>query len=296
MTLVVAERRLFTAPDDLDRSPDVIGRQRKNDLYRHILAPTECPARVGVNDAHLVFRQVEAVRDLAPIVVRPLPRSLHDDIPIVVNPCEASVRLKVHVFLRAHLIRRVDDHVGCREPRLNIALCHAKSRHRVAALLRVQHRSIGGQSTINSIHNRQIVVHHADQFPGAGGNLLAFRDHERNALADVAHDLLTQHGLVVFADAVDVVRHIFRSQNRSHARECARSGGVDLYNAGVRTSGEQDLHVQHARYRQVTGEICCPTHFCSGIYPWEALPYVRISHGAPPQSLRSFAQRVRPPG
>jgi len=130
----------------------------------------------------------------------------------------------------------------------------------------------------------QVFIFDVDQVTGLRGGLLGFRHKDGNLISNKTNYIRrypdpffplppfhppisalrnggteggesrpAQYRLVVPLQAILIDRHIFRRENCDHARRGLGLRGVNLYYAGMRPSGEKDLHVQHAWHRKVAG-------------------------------------------
>src|SRR5258708_21973381 len=104
VALVVADDRLFTAPDDLDRPAEAAlgqahGRQGQHNLHRHILTAAKRAANRGVDDANLIWRQLERMGNLELVFMRPLPGHLDGDAAGLVYGAEAGLGLEEGMLL-----------------------------------------------------------------------------------------------------------------------------------------------------------------------------------------------------
>ena len=118
-------------PNDLDRSLQLPGRQRKHDLHRQILAAAECTANGRIDHADHVFRQTKGMRDRPAVGVRPLAGAGNRDAAFLVDIGQAGLRLQVRMLLAGRPILAFDDHVGlgkCRSPHRLCGSCSERRR------------------------------------------------------------------------------------------------------------------------------------------------------------------------
>ncbi len=96
---------------------------------------------------------------------------------------------------------------------------------------------------------------------GVGGGAFGLGHDQGHLIADKAHHVgsrlgragTAQHRLVRRLQAVLVDRHVRRGENGDDTGHGLCLGGVDAQDTGVRPPGEEDLHIEHALHRQVTG-------------------------------------------
>src|SRR5579875_3915504 len=82
MALVVADHRFFAAPDKRDWPLQFPGRQRQKMLDGEIFAPAEGASNRRVAHHNFFLRQPQHRRNLAPVLVHPLPGGLDHHMPL----------------------------------------------------------------------------------------------------------------------------------------------------------------------------------------------------------------------
>ena len=130
----------------------------------------------------------------------------------------------------------------------------------------VQARFVVGRSFVDTANRSQFAVVHLNEAARIPRSLFFGRGNRDNRIADEAHVVRTQRVLVL-ADGQDPERrrHVLTGQDALHARQRRRLRGIDVREFRVRHGAAQQLHVQHARHRQVVGELRQPADFAAGI-------------------------------
>ena len=99
MALVMADHRLFAAPDQRDGVAQLPGRQGQQMLDREVFASAKGSADGGIAHDHLIFWQFEHGGDLAAILVQPLPAVSITTRPRVVEIGNAGLWLQEGMLL-----------------------------------------------------------------------------------------------------------------------------------------------------------------------------------------------------
>ena len=268
--LVMAEDGLLAAPDDLHRALQLPGGQRQDDLHRDILTPAESAADGRVEDAHLLLRQAERVRHLMALLVRPLPAREHGDAPLLVEEGQPRLRLEVGMLLPRNLVVRLDDDVGLGEGGLHVAAADTVPRDEVPLedqfrmdgdrrVGRVEVRGFGLERLARIVDDRQVLEGDLEPLHALFGGGLRLRDDGGDLIADEAHDVGTrsiaagaaEDGLVGVLQAVLVDRHVGGGEDGDDAGDGQRLLRLDAQDAGVRTLGEAQFHIELTFHIQV---------------------------------------------
>ncbi len=267
MPLVVAEDRLFAAPGEGNRPSQLPGGQREKVLDREVLAAAERAADRRVADDDLLLQQAEDLGDLAAILVQPLAGGLDHHAAGIVYVGDARLRLQERVLLPARLELAVDDDVSRPQRRGRVAFADARVLEQIRAVRGMDHRRIGCERRRRVEHRRQILVRDPHE-PRAGfGGLVRLGHDERDAVADEAHDVTTEDGLVRLDQAVSVARHVGRREHGDDAGHGHRPGGIDRPDARVRPPRGNDREPQHAGTDEVARVACRARHLAERVGP-----------------------------
>ncbi len=151
------------------------------------------------------------------------------------------------------------DRRGARQRLVDIAEIIAPARGDVPR--RVDLGRVGLQRRRETRHHRQPLPVDGDILGGVLGRRAARRHHDRDRLADIAHDIAGEHVLqerrhvAVGRNAARDRRQLGRQVGRGHDREDIgpRQGtaGIDAHDAGMRMRTAHDQSLGHERQRQV---------------------------------------------
>ncbi len=222
-------------------------------MHRHILASAERAADGGIDDTHLIVRQIQRVRDLLLVFVRPLTGHLHRHAAFFVHVRQARLGLQESVLLERRVIRSFHNHVGALERFRHIAFADAVMDQHIVLFVSVQLRHAGFHRRARIRDDRQIFVLDLDQVERAGGLLFRLGHHQRDFFADPANDIADKHRRIERDQPKLVDRHILSREHRHDSGRGLRLAHIQPLDARVRPPREQDLHVQHPRHRQVAG-------------------------------------------
>ncbi len=222
--------------------------------------------------------------------VRPLTGALNRDAAFLVKISQPGLRLEVGMFLVGCVVLALDDHIRPGKCGLHIAFADLVQHADVGiADFRVDARRFGFHCLSCIEDGGQVLVFHFDQIPCLGGDGLRFGDDGGYlvtlAADDVACRLLLSPGLlptgrgvgphknrlVFLLQAVLIDRHVFGGIAPRHAGQGPGRGGVNADHTGVRTPGEQDLHVEHLRSDEIAGVQCRTGDFVMCVYAGDGL-------------------------
>ena len=264
MALAVAHERVLAGVLQAHRPAGALREQGQVDLDRQILLAAEAAADQGAAYADLVVRHPDGVGD-GPEVLDDLGRDADVDHVVLVDPREADLRLEKGVLLEWGAPGVLDDDVGLREARVDIALHDPALRDDVVGF-----RDDG----CAGLHRLERVVHagdgfelELDQFHGVVGDVAGLRHDEGKGFAEVPDPLPDQHLLAgIQALLADLARNVGRrgavgevggGEDARHAFQGTRPGDVEAHQPGARDVGAHDSHVEHAGHHVVAGSRGC---------------------------------------
>ena len=251
------------------------GRQRQDDLHRHILAAAESSTDGWIAHHDLLLRQAQRGRNLLAVLVRPLAGHVDHDAAQLVHRSDAGFRLQVGVLLRACAVGVLDDDVRLGESCIQFTAADVVFEQHVAVAIGVNQRAIGLTCLQRIVHDRQVFPIDLDQAQGCGGLGFGLGHGHGDLIPDETHDIgithafrragAAQHRLIGHIQPVDIVGHVGRSEHAHHTRRGLGLGGVDAPDARVRPLGEEHLHVQHAWPIDIAGVKCLAGYLVFGI-------------------------------
>ena len=252
--------------------------QRAVDLHREVLATAERAADAREVDADLLRAEVETGRDLVAIDVQPLGRHMDVDTALAVRHGEARLRPEERLVLDPDLVlaRHDDVAVGLRvavpdhevpdDVRARVVQVPVPHRRavRVERLLleRVLHVDDRLERLVLDRDRRQ-------RLPRLLGMV---RGNDRDGLADVAHPVDREHGLVGELEAIPLpARHVGMGEDRLHARKREGLRKVDRDDPRVRVGAPQRDAPEHPRRGEVARVVELPRHLRHGIVAQQTL-------------------------
>ena len=228
------------------------------DLHREVLAPAERPADPGEVDPHLLRAQAEARRDLVAVDVEPLGRDVDVDTPLAVGHREARLRSEERLVLDPELVRPADDDVARRVgvavpdhdvaddvgPRIvPVAVAHRRP-------VRVERLLL--ERALHVHHGLERLVLDDDRLERLPRLLRVLGGDDRHRLADVAHAVDREHGLVGELEAVELrPRDVRVREDGVHAGHAQGGGQVDRDDPCVRVRAPERVAPQHPGCREV---------------------------------------------
>ena len=138
----------------------------------------------------------------------------------------------------------------------------------VAGCLRPHFRRVAREA-VEQRHGRQTLVVHREKFGGILGLLQGFGDDQRDAIADMAHEVLRQYRpqrtIVLRAlrqawkprawQAADfLLGYVLAGEHGQHAGRVASGSRVNAENFRVRVPRPHDIGEDHIRWRDVVDE------------------------------------------
>ncbi len=261
MALDAGAQRLVAAEGHLDRTPGDVGRDGDHALDRDLELPAEPAADGGRDDADLLARQVEHLRQLLARLERRLLGGADDDGTVLVDVRERCERLEVRVILA--LGREVAlDHVRCRRERgIDVADDVRQRLADIAGGGLDELRCIPLQRVAHIEHARDDLVLDLDELRRRLGLLARVGEHEAEWIAGEADEVEAEDGLVGNCAAVRVQsRHVGRGDDAVDTRGHLGLARVERDDARVCMLGPDDLAVEHAFHRQVVREGKLPLH------------------------------------
>ena len=228
------------------------GQQRTVQLHRQVFTAAERAADTGQVDADLLRLQVEAGRDLVAVDVQPLRGDVDVDAALSVRHREPRLRAEERLILDPDLVDTGDGHVAFR---LGIAVPDHERAHDVRTRIvpiAVAHRRpvrmervlLGRPLGID--HRLELLVLDPDAGCRSARLLRMLGSNECDGLAEVAHALVGEHGLIGELEAVAfLARHVLVRQHRVDAGHADRLRDVDRDDARVRVRAPQRVAPQH---------------------------------------------------
>jgi hypothetical protein len=257
----VAVEDLLPGEADLDRAVKNERRPGGDDLVvERVALPAEAAAVRRGHDPDVRRRKRERPGERAVEVVGRLRRREDAELAIGIDHRERRVLLDREV--RVPLVEEdvLEDAVGDGERALHVAELERDALVDVALVAVVVNPRLGKGERLERIGDgRERLVVDGDQVERGGGFLLARRDHRRDRIADKPH-LVPAERVFVLRDRQDPVRdrEVRARQDELHARRGGRPRDVDRADPPVRDPGAEELHVEHAREREVVGEARPP--------------------------------------
>ncbi len=293
MALVVADDGLFAAPYDRRGPLEAERREREQRLHRQILAAAERAADLRIADRYRVLVELQHRRDLAQVLVQPLPGRLDDErLALVVR--DPGVGLQVRVLLPRRRERAAEHYVRAGERVLDVAFANLLVQQDVRAAGRVHQLRVRLERAQRVADDRKIGVLHLDERCTARRGCGIVGHHERHAVAGVAHALAAQHFLIGVDQAVVVVRNVRGGQHRNHAGERERAGRVDAVDRRVRAVREHRFAVQHVATHEICGIASRARHLRVRVGPRDGRAdqaHTRTASGCGSSSCSSRAAR-----
>ncbi len=179
----------------------------------------------------------------------------HGHPAVFIEVGQTSLRLKIGVLLERRTILALNDHIGGRKGRVDVALADPVPDADIArSKIRVQQRRVGLHCSDRIGQNRQILILDLDQSNGRCRVLLACGNNGRHLVTDEANNIgagfgrsgTAQHRLVWYLQAVLIYGNVRRRENGHHAMGASRGARVDIQDACMWALGKHCLHVEHA--------------------------------------------------
>ena len=255
----VADERLLAAVDHLHGPPRVEREHRRVHLDREVLATAERAADAGEVDPHLLRLEREAGRDLVAVDVQPLGRDVDVDAALAVRDRDPRLRAEEGLVLLAELVVAGDDDVS---GRVGVAAPHRELADDVRLRALGRHRGARRASRRGAA---PISVARSGSTTGSSGSyststaaaarlrlLRLLRRDDRDRLAEVAHAVDREHGLVGKLEPVDLLaRDVLVREDGVDARHRERLGDVDGDDARVRVRAAHGLPPEQVRRLEV---------------------------------------------
>ena len=193
MPVHVAVERLLAAVDIFTGRPRAQREQARVDLHGEVLARAEGAADAGERDPHLLLGQAEARRDLLPVDVQPLRRDVEVDAAVGGRDGEPGLRPERRLVLHRRLVVALDPDVGL--DRVGVPADDVHVAEDVAEVVHAR-RSRGGAPA--PCRRRRASGSYSTTTSAAAARACSRRlgGDERDRLADVADDVVREHGLV----------------------------------------------------------------------------------------------------
>ncbi len=291
----MAGERLRAVVDHLHRPVRVEREQRGVDLHREVLPAAERAADSRQVDAHLLDREPEARRDLVAVDVEPLRCHVDVDAALAVRDREARLGAEERLILDAELVDALDDDVP---GRVGIAVAdhHVPDdvRPRIVAVAVAHGRTIGVEWLLleRALHvddGLERLVLHDDRFECAPGLFGVLGRDDSDRLADVAHPVDRQHGLVGELEPVRLPTGDVRVR-----QDCVDAGlgerwrDVEGHDPRVRVRAAKRVAPEHPRRREVARVRELAPHLRDGVVAEQ--PLADLSD-AEPRARRGDAHR-----
>ena len=230
MAVDVAEEGLVAQVAHLHRPPGGQRQQAGVDLHAHVLAPAEGATDAAQVQAHVVGGEPEAGGDLVAVLVQPLGRHPQVDAAGAVGHGQARLGPEEGLVLHADLVGALDHHLAV-GPGPDVAVGDHDPADDVA--LGVDRRGGGGGVGVHQ--RRQHLVGDGDGLERPAGRVGVVGRHRGHGLADEAHDVTGEHGLVGRDQPVGGgAGHVVGGDDAGHAGDGQRRPDVDGRDAGVR--------------------------------------------------------------
>ena len=242
---------------------------RHDVLDEHLLLGAEAPADPRLDDPDLLHRQPDERREHAPDVERHL-RRRGDLQPVVAVPSrDGDVRLDRRLLDLVHPERLLEDAVGRREPRFDVAGLGLDVMDDVVTRvvgplhvrLVVDHRGAVDDRVVLVEDGGEHLVGHVDQADGGLRDLLRVRRDGGDTVPDVAHLVVEAHLVVgqrvrvaLATGRVADPRHVAVVEHGADTRERPGCGVVDRHDARMSVRAVQHLGDQGPRQVPVIRE------------------------------------------
>ncbi len=278
VALVVGDDRFLATPDHRHRLLGPPRRQRQQMLNRKIFAPAERPADRGVSHDDLLLRKLQHRRDLPAILVQPLSRGF-DNHPVVhVDVGDASFGLEVSVLLPGGRKLTFEHDVGFGKSPRNISLTDRPVEQDIRAQRFVDERRVGIHRGPGISDCREVFEVDADELGARFRRIRGFGDHERDFVSLETHFVAAEHRLIMIDQSEGIVWNIRRRQDSDDARVLKGLTGIDRADARVRTPGEDNLELQHARLDEIARIVGRARHLTVRIRPGDRRANQRRGH------------------
>ena len=258
MAVDVPRERLGPVVDHLHRASGVQREQGAVDLHREVLASAERPAHAREVDPHLLGPQREAGRDLVAVDVQPLGRDVDVDAALAVGDGEARLRAEERLVLDPELVLARDGDVALR---VGVAVADHHVADDIGTLVvavTVAHRRpvrverLLLERTLHVDDRLERLVLHGDRRERLPCLLGVLGSDDRDRLADVAHPVDRENGLVGELEAVELrAGHVGMREHRVDAGNPQRGREVDPHDPGVGVVAAQRVAPEHPRRGEV---------------------------------------------
>ena len=256
------DKLLLAGELELDRASGLQRGQRQNVLDEHLLLAAKTAADALAEHADLVHGKLEDVRERPPGQERHLRRGADVEHACGVEPGEATMGLQRRVLDTVAVEGGLKGDGGCGERRSDIAELAMCLRDEIAlrignavraGAIRMNEWRAGRHRLFGIDQRRQNLV--VDLQPTAGllGSAFAVRDHRRDLLADEAHDIVEDAGILGVHPVLLVSRRreqhrwcVLMRQDCVHAGHGHRRRSVDRDDPCMRMWRAQQLDVQQA--------------------------------------------------
>ena len=223
----------------------------EHDLNRHVLTAAKSAAHRLVNHPHLIQRQVQRMRDLLLVLVRPLAGDVYRHPAGLVDVSQPGLGLQIGVLLIRSVVFSLQHHVGRFPAGRHVAAPHDEMHQLVAGGVGVQLGRVGRQRLFHTVNAGQFFPFDLDQIAGGGRLLFRLGNHQRHLVPFPSHQVApglagsgaAEHRLIGHLQAVFIVRHVAGGKNRHHTGSCFGATGIDALDAAGRAAGKEDLEV-----------------------------------------------------
>ena len=248
----VAEEALGPAVLHPHRTAEPKREQAAVDLQADVFAGAERSAHAAEHQPHPLLGQREAGGDLLAILVQPLGGDVQlDPAAVVVGNRQRRFQPEERLVLHSDLVGALDDDVA---RGIGVAAADRLVAQHVA--VRVDRFPIPGDRLLGVDERGQHVVLHVDGGERPAARLRVVGRDGGDGLADVAHEPVGEHRLVLGDQPVgEASRHVGGGQHGVHAGDRQRRRDVDRHNPRVRVRGAEGGPPRRAVHRKVGGEL-----------------------------------------
>ena len=261
MTVDVSIERLFAPVRHSHRASGREREQARVDLERHVLTRAERAADAGEHEMHLRFRQPEARRDLAQVLMQPLRSDMQLDAAVLSRNGKSSLWSESGLILHAELVLAGDDDFG---GRVGIAVLDENVLDHVALLVKARGIRLQGGDRVGD--RSEQLVSHRDRARCEPRLLRRLGGDDRDRLSDVAHAARREHRLVELHQTEQVAGRKLRGRDDGfHSAHLLGCRHVDRKDPRVGMRAAECGPKQHALATQVAAVLEFALYFRDAI-------------------------------